>query len=603
MSERRVALLIGNGDYKDAPLKNPVNDARDMHAALKALDFDATLLLDATMQQMERAVREFGSKLRQGGTGLFYYAGHGLQLEGNNYLIPVSAVIESKSDVRFGCLDAGLVLGKMEDADNGLNIIILDACRENPFRSILRGPERGLAKMDAPTGSLIAYACAPGTSANDGEGKNGLYTQHLLQNIGTPGMIVEEMFKRVRQGVAKDSAKKQVPWEESSLIGHFSFVAEKPGEKEEPPSAPPLPSPPPPPEPTSALSPDPLPPPLPPSSSPASPTPAASISARPSFPSWLRKARYGAVVLALMISAFVAYFRPGGGTNPEPKRESPSGASNVASPAPAAAPATGAVAPAVGTVWRDPVTGMEFVWVPQGCFMMGSPSSETGHNDDEGPVHEVCISGLWVGKYAVTNEEYRKYKPGHGSSDYKNWSLNEDRKPAVYVSWEDAKAYAQWLSGQGNGKFRLLTEAEWEYAARARTTTSRFWGDSPDDACRYANVHDRRSRRTFSELTWEAHDCDDRYAVTAPVGRFRPNAFGLYDMLGNVWQWCEDVYDAKAYSSHSRDNPLKSGSGSDRVLRGGSWRSSPWYVRSSIRESSTPDARLSNYGFRLVREP
>ncbi|MDP3425846.1 MAG: caspase family protein [Humidesulfovibrio sp.] len=118
--ERRVALIIGNSAYKDAPLKNPVNDARDMAAALKQLGFEATLLTDATMQQMESAVREFGLKLRQGGMGLFYYAGHGVQVAGNNYLVPVKAVIQSESDVKYGCLDAGLVLGKMEDAGNGL---------------------------------------------------------------------------------------------------------------------------------------------------------------------------------------------------------------------------------------------------------------------------------------------------------------------------------------------------------------------------------------------------------------------------------------------------------------------------------------------------
>jgi TPR repeat protein len=222
--ERRLALVIGNSAYKSAPLKNPVNDARDMYAALKTLGFEATLLTDATMQQMEDAVREFGLALRQGGLGLFYYAGHGVQVGGNNYLVPVNAVIQSESDVKYGCLDAGLVLGKMEDAGNGLNLVILDACRNNPFARSFRSAEQGLAKMDAPTGSLIAYATSPGRTAADGEGKNGLYTQHLLRNINTPGLSVEELFKRVRQGVAMDSAKKQVPWEASSLIGQFSFA-------------------------------------------------------------------------------------------------------------------------------------------------------------------------------------------------------------------------------------------------------------------------------------------------------------------------------------------------------------------------------------------
>jgi hypothetical protein len=222
-AERRVALVIGNGAYPSAPLKNPVNDAKDMAAALQRLGFDVMLLTNANQQQMDSSVREFGLKLRQGGAGLFYYAGHGLQVGGENYLVPVNANIQTESDVRFTCLPAGMVLGKMEDARNDLNIIILDACRNNPFARSFRSAEQGLAKMDAPTGSLISYATAPGSVASDGAGRNGLFTQHLLKNMATPGLSVEEMFKRVRQSVVADTNRKQVPWEASSLIGQFYF--------------------------------------------------------------------------------------------------------------------------------------------------------------------------------------------------------------------------------------------------------------------------------------------------------------------------------------------------------------------------------------------
>ena len=221
--QRRVALVIGNGAYKAAPLKNPVNDATDMAAALKLLGFEVTLLTDADQQQMDRAVREFGLKLRQGGSGLFYYAGHGIQVAGENYLVPVGANIQTESDVRFTCLPAGMVLGKMEDARNDLNIIILDACRNNPFSRGFRSAEQGLAKMDAPTGSLISYATAPGSVASDGAGRNGLFTQHLLRNMATPGLPITEVFMRVRQSVVTETKRKQVPWEASSLIGQFYF--------------------------------------------------------------------------------------------------------------------------------------------------------------------------------------------------------------------------------------------------------------------------------------------------------------------------------------------------------------------------------------------
>ena len=227
--ERRVALVIGNGSYKDAPLKNPVNDASDVATALKGLGFDVTLLTDATHHQMDAAVAQFGLKLRQGGLGLFYYAGHGVQVAGENYLVPVDAAIQSESDVKFKCLHAGLVLGKMEDAGNGLNVVIMDACRNNPFARSFRSAERGLAKMDASDGSLIAFATGPGKTAEDGAGKNGTYTKHLLANIRTPGLTISDMFMRVRQGVREETGKRQVPWEVSSLTGHVYLGGQAPG--------------------------------------------------------------------------------------------------------------------------------------------------------------------------------------------------------------------------------------------------------------------------------------------------------------------------------------------------------------------------------------
>jgi len=221
--EERHALVIGNSAYKSAPLKNPANDARDIAAALQDLGFKVTLLTDASHQKMDAAVREFGLNLRHGGVGLFYFAGHGVQVAGENYLVPVDANIASESDVKFSCLNAGLVLGKMEDAGNSLNVVILDACRNNPFARSFRSAERGLAKMDAPTGSIIAYATAPGSVAGDGTGKNGVYTKHLLQNMRVPGLPITDLFMRVRMGVVAETGKKQVPWEASSLTGYFFF--------------------------------------------------------------------------------------------------------------------------------------------------------------------------------------------------------------------------------------------------------------------------------------------------------------------------------------------------------------------------------------------
>lgn len=209
--EKRLALVIGNGAYPDSPLKNPPNDAKDMGDTLRALGFEVILLQNAGRREMADAVSDFGNRLRKGGTGLFYYAGHGIQAKGRNYLIPTDARIESESDAEFESLDAGRVLGKMEDAQNGLNIVILDACRDNPFARSFRSAEKGLARMDAPTGSLIAYATAPGSVAADGKERNGTYTRYLIEKIKTPGLTIEQVLKQVSVAVIAETGGKQVP--------------------------------------------------------------------------------------------------------------------------------------------------------------------------------------------------------------------------------------------------------------------------------------------------------------------------------------------------------------------------------------------------------
>jgi formylglycine-generating enzyme required for sulfatase activity len=268
-----------------------------------------------------------------------------------------------------------------------------------------------------------------------------------------------------------------------------------------------------------------------------------------------------------------------------------------------------AVLPKPGDIWQEPVTGMTFVWIPKGCFNMGSPSDEVGRDSDEGPVHEVCVDGFWLGRTEVTNAQFRKFKPRYDSGSYKGHSLNGDDQPVVFITWYDAGAFATWLSGKSNGKyhFRLPTEAEWEYACRARTTLSRFWGEDADKTCRYANVADLTAYRQWSY--WKVIHCDDGYEVTAPAGRFKPNGFGLYDMLGNVFEWCEDIYDEDAYRHHQRNNPLNTGGGSQRVIRGGCWYSWPAGVRCAARSDHPPGGRDQSgardyfLGFRLVRTP
>ena len=252
-------------------------------------------------------------------------------------------------------------------------------------------------------------------------------------------------------------------------------------------------------------------------------------------------------------------------------------------------------------IWKEPVTGMEFIWLPGGCFEMGSPPTGQERDLDEGPVHEVCLDGFWMGKYEVTNAEFRKFRPDHNSKSFDYHYLNRDKQPVVYVGWIDAKTFANWLMKLHGGRyeFRLPTEAEWEYACRAGTKTSRFWGNNPSIACKYANVADRQAQANWPN--WTTHDCDDGHAVAAPVGRYRSNGFGLYDMLGNVWEWCEDIYSRNAYRQHARNNPINTAGGSARVYRGGSWSSYVKHSRAAYRLQYNPNDGYYSLGFRLIR--
>ncbi len=224
-NRRRLALVIGNGDYPQSRLKNPENDAEDIADKLESLGFDVMLHTDLARKQMRRVVRQFGRKAPNYDVILFYFAGHGVQLEGENYLIPVDVDFDiMKSELQDDAVRANTILDIMNEADDKTNIFILDACRNNPFRSFSRSASRGLATLESGVGTLIAYATAPGSTAEDGSGRNGTYTQYLLENLDKPGLTVEQMMKRVRIGVLKATRNRQVPWENSSLRGDFCFA-------------------------------------------------------------------------------------------------------------------------------------------------------------------------------------------------------------------------------------------------------------------------------------------------------------------------------------------------------------------------------------------
>ena len=225
---KRVALVIGNAKYKFSPLNNPVNDATDMAASLRSVGFDVIEIRDANKRQMRAATRRFEDKLATSDVGLVYYSGHGVEVKGRNYLIPVDADIRREHEVEDQAFDAGNILRMMESLQGTekkrVNIMIVDACRNNDLARSWRSTNRGLARMDAPTGSFISFATAPGQVASDGNGRNSPFTKHLLQALKQPNVPIELVFKEVRRNVMAETGGEQVPWENSSLVGDFYFT-------------------------------------------------------------------------------------------------------------------------------------------------------------------------------------------------------------------------------------------------------------------------------------------------------------------------------------------------------------------------------------------
>lgn len=221
----KKALVIGNSRYESAPLGNPANDARAMGEALNGAHFDVTVKLDAPRSELMQAVQNYTEALaRQQAVGVFYFAGHGVQLAWRNYMVPVDAKLQDAGEIPKQCVELGDLLTGITKARNPLNLIILDACRDNPFGTLAGVDHKGLSQMDAPLSTLLAYATAPGNVASDGSGDNGLYTEHLLKEIRVPAAKVEDVFKRVRLQVRRRTNGQQIPWESTSLEEDFYFV-------------------------------------------------------------------------------------------------------------------------------------------------------------------------------------------------------------------------------------------------------------------------------------------------------------------------------------------------------------------------------------------
>jgi formylglycine-generating enzyme required for sulfatase activity len=262
----------------------------------------------------------------------------------------------------------------------------------------------------------------------------------------------------------------------------------------------------------------------------------------------------------------------------------------------------------------------EMLVIRAGRFDMGSPATEVDRERNEGPVHRVKVAAFALGRTEITRGQFATFvkNTGYKAADQcwtlegstfrvrsgRYWRdlgfLQDDKHPAACISWNDASAYAKWLSGKTGKHYRLPTEAEWEYAARGNTVTSRYWGDDPSEACAYSNGADKSSAALVGASSWSAHDCVDGYPNTAPVASFKPNRFGVYDMLGNVWEWTADSYH-DSYNGAPSTGKVWQDKNAKYVLRGGSWNSGPERVRAAKRGRDKASTRFSNIGFRVAR--
>jgi len=587
----RVALVIGNADYPEAgtPLPTVINDVRAVADALRRSDFDVALKENAGKADMQGAIDAFTGKIRKGTVALLYFGGFGVQTARQNYLIPVDAHISSGEDVQRDGISLDAIVAEMARKGAQIKIVIIDASRQNPFEPSFRPTSAGLAALGAPDDTLTLYSELPGKVISDGTGENSLFVQELIKELQVSTLTAEEAFNKTRIDVSHLSNGAEIPWVSSSLLEEFSFVRPQSVASAPPLSAPavsppaPRPSPrppavsspaPSPPPPTSVVSSPAPPPPAPVVSSPA-PSPPVAPAASPPAPIAASPTPTPPPTTAPIVSPPARTV-----SSPAPSPRSP--AAPVVAPAVPPVPTLASIPPKYkpGEIFRDCPDCGEMVIVGPGLFDMGSGGSF------EEPMHRVFIAKPFaIGRYLVTFREWDlciasgscKYRP-----DDQNWGRGD--RPVIDISWLDAKEFLKWLSDKTGQIYRLPSEAEWEYAARAGTSTPFWWG------------------REVGKGNANCLDCGAGGNATLPVGTFKPNAFGLFDTAGNAAEWVEDCWNDTYRRAPHDGAAWNEGQCQLRVLRGGAFDSDAKYIRSAARFRYDYDVRYPANGFRVVRE-
>lgn len=481
MAPQRKALLIGNNRYPKQALANAVNDATDLSAALKATGFQTELIVDADLRTMDLAVQRFIQTLNAGDVALFYFSGHGIGVDGENFLLPISFAAESEADIRYQAYSAARVRDLMKSRNIGLSILILDACRSNPFRGTRSGGG-GLVGMGG-AGAFIAFAADEGKTADDNPNeRNGLFTKHLLSEIRSLGVGLESLFTRVRAKVYAESKGRQTPFSYSGLLGDFYFVAM----------------------------------PLSPSRPPAAPPPAAPFVLPPAV-------------------------------SPESKGPAPSTAEKR----------------------LNPKDGLNYIFIPSGPGIVGC-SEQSQCRPDEKPARPIHIApGFWIGETEVTRQAYEKVMgsvPSLQSAAHLELAAElRGRLPVTDISPVDAQQYCRKVG------LYLPTEFQWEFAARAGVEDSQL--------------------QPLQDFGWLALDPSNSVTsllktgeVTRLVAQKKPNAWGLYDMIGNAAEFA-----------------MATGDSSKIAVRGGSFVQKVDQVK-IWRRSILPDLETTymDFGFRCA---
>jgi formylglycine-generating enzyme required for sulfatase activity len=661
-AEKRIALVIGNSAYERAPrLANPANDANTMSEMFKRAGFDTVeLKLDLKASEMRRALRDFSDDARYADIAIIYFAGHGLEIQGTNYLVPTDAVLERDVDAYDEAVSLDRLLSVIEPAKQ-LRLVILDACRDNPFIKSMkhaiasRAVERGLAKVEPiEPNTLVAFAAKAGSTADDGDTTHSPFTAALVKYLPQPGLDLRRAFGYVRDDVLKMTRNRQEPFIYGSLGGDDFPLVPAPAVAAPAPAAPVV-------DPNTVARED--------------YELAAQINVVSAWESYIKKYPTGfysdlarvqrdellakkaaateqarlaaekmaaneakaaeeARIKAVQAAAQSAAILPGDGrlgqeaSGQQGPASGCAGTKELVSLSPAATralslPEECALKPK--NSFRECQNCPEMVVVPAGEFLMGSGKDDIDNElaaANEAPQHKVRVKEtIAIGRFEVTRDQFAAFvnSTGRRSSgrcmtfehnvpkERENRSFlvpgyaQDGNHPAVCVSWTDAQAYADWLSKTTGKTYRLPSEAEFEYAARAGGTARYGFTDDPADLCRFANGADQSAKTAGLPPDAPYMACSDGYPFTAPVGSFAANAFGLHDLIGNVWEWTADCF-ADDYRSAGADSAPRNAAGcTARTVRGGDWFSTPSTLRPAVRAKANQDAHNDDIGFRVVR--